>query len=71
MTIDYDSIEFESGRKFTCKQEMFQVSENGYLKVVGEDYVIQSHELSIKEMYELREHLLNQIELLNQFINNP
>ena len=71
MTVNYEYIGFDSGRRFGCKQEMFQISENGYLKVVGEDHVIQSHQLSLKEMSEMREYLQEQIELLNQFINNP
>lgn len=70
MIVSNNQITFETGREIFCKKEMFCLSENGFLKVVSHDSVIQSYELSYKELTELKQFYENEIRNLNDVLLN-
>lgn len=69
MVIEENFIRFDTGRRIFCKEGMFFISENGFLLVFHNDYLIRSYQLSPKEIIEIREYYVEKIILIDQMIN--
>jgi hypothetical protein len=66
MNIFYDHIQFDTGRIVHCKDEVFCLNENGFLRVLSHDSVVKNHTLSRNEYEELKQYYQDQILLINK-----
>lgn len=67
MYLQNNELVFKTGRKISCIDGMYDISENGVFRALSYDNVITTHQLSIKERREVVQDLHKKIENLISF----